>query len=252
MTIALTDRDRALVRAAWSLGAATHATLRALVSPQTDGETLRRRMRQLHRAGYLAQTRHVGPAGCLWLYSVGRKGLAPGEPRPWRPGVAQVEHTVAVGDVLVALTRSGFVAPLVVVNWQGEAELRAWARPGDPFPDARIVWSNDGIAQPWLVEVDRATESRTSWRRKLVRYLAADIRQPILAVTTSERRATGLAAEAAEVGVDIVATTVTDVRYNPDPVVVDAAHRRRSPLTEAAEARAGRLDAGVQFLRVHR
>jgi hypothetical protein len=237
VTVALTDRDRALIRAAWSLGAATHATLRELVSPQTDGETLRRRMRQLHRAGYLTQTRHVGPAGCLWLYSAGQRSVKPGEPRPWRPGVAQIEHTVAIGEVLVALTRAGFAAPITVTGWQGEAELRAWANPGDPFPDARVVWETDHGKGVWLVEVDRATESRPAWRRKLVRYLAADIRQPVLAVTTSAVRASGLAVAASEIGVDVLATTIADIRANLDPPVVDSIHRRRVPLSRATLSR---------------
>ena len=238
MTVALTDRDRALIRAAWSLGAATHATLRALVSPQTDGETLRRRMRQLHRDGYLLQTRHVGPAGCLWLYGVGRRGIEAGEPRPWRPGLAQIEHTVAIGDLLVALTRPGFAPPVSVTGWQGEAELRAWAQPGAPFPDARVVWEADGVTGAWLVEVDRATESRPAWRRKLVRYLTADARQPILAITTSERRAFGLALIAAEIGIDVLATTAADVQRCDDPTVLDATRGRRVPLTEATARRA--------------
>lgn len=238
MTLALTDRDRALVRAAWSLGAATHATLRALVSPQTDGETLRRRMRKLHRAGYLVQTRHVGGAGCLWLYSAGPRAIERGEPRPWRPGAAQIEHTVAIGEVVVALTRPGFAAPAVVTGWEGEAELRAWAGPGDPFPDARVTWALDRTSGAWLVEADRATESRPAWRRKLARYLAADVRQPILAVTTSERRAAGLAQVAADIGADVLATTNAHVRDFDDPPVFDALRRRRVPLTEATAHRA--------------
>jgi hypothetical protein len=237
MTLALTNRDRALVRAAWSLGAAPHSTLRALVSPQTDGETLRRRMRQVHRAGYLAQTRHVGPAGCLWLYGAGPRSVGTGEPRPWRPGVAQIEHTVAIGDLLVALTRPGFAAPVAVTGWEGEAELRAWARPGDPFPDARVVWTLDGTPGVWLVEVDRATESRPAWRRKLTRYLAADVREPILAVTTSERRALGLAQVAADVGVDVLATTHAHVRDLDSPLVFDALRARRVSLAEASAHR---------------
>ena len=165
---ALTERDRELVRAAWSLGLATHETLRLLVSPQTRANTLRRRLCLLHSNGYLMQTRHVGPGRCIWLYGAGPRALTPGEPRPWRPSLAQLEHTLAVGDVLVALTRPR--PGLTITAWQGEAELRAWAAPGAPYPDARVTWEASGARGAWLVEVDRATESHAAWRRKVVRY----------------------------------------------------------------------------------
>lgn len=234
MTVALTARDRALIRAAWSLGAATHSTLRALVSPATQADTLRRRLRQLHRAGYLTQSRHIGAAGCLWLYGAGRNALIANEPRPWRPGLAQIEHTLAVGEVVVALTREGLASPVVVTAWQGEAELRAWAAPGAPFPDARVAWRIGDRAGAWLVEVDRATESSAAWRRKLVRYLAADVREPVLAVTTSARRAAMLAMVARDLGVPLHATTVTAVRDDDDPVVYDAVTGRQVRLSVAS------------------
>jgi hypothetical protein len=107
-----------------------------------------------------------------------------------------------------------------------------------PFPDARVVWSLDGTSGAWLLEVDRATESRPAWRRKLARYLAADVLQPILAVTTSERRALGLAQVAADIGADVLATTNAHVRDENDPPVFDALRSRRVPLTEATAHRA--------------
>jgi len=232
--IALTDRDRALIRAAWSLGLATHETLRMLVSPQTRANTLRRRLGQLHRHGYLTQTRHVGPGGCIWLYGVGARGLTPGEPRPWRPSLAQLEHTLTVGDVLVALTRSGFASPLVVTGWQGESEVRAWATPGTPFPDARVTWGAEDARGVWLVEVDRATESHAAWRRKLVRYVTARPSGTVLAITTSTARARGLATVASEIGLQLLATSLTETLLTPNPTVFDASLRRRCALANAS------------------
>ncbi|HVF05280.1 MAG TPA: replication-relaxation family protein [Frankiaceae bacterium] len=241
MSIALTDRDRRLIHAAWSLGAATHTTLRALVTPETRANTLRRRLRLLHTERYLIQRQHVGPAGCLWLYSAGPRGLRSTDARPWRPSLAQIEHTVAVGYTIVALTRPGFVPGLHVTGWQGEAELRSWAAPGEPFPDARITWEHGGASGAWLVEVDRGTESRSAWRRKLVRYLISATTETVLAVTTTQRRAAGLAAVAADIGVDLIATTIEDVvRENPD--VVDVRTGTRVPLSEAG-VRRGRTAA---------
>ena len=228
---ALTERDRELVRAAWSLGLATHETLRLLVSPQTRANTLRRRLCVLHRNGYLTQTRHMGPGRCIWLYGAGPRALTPGEPRPWRPSLAQIEHTLAVGDVLVALTRPR--PGLTVTGWQGEAELRAWASPGAPYPDARITWQADIATGAWLVEVDRATESRAAWRRKLVRYLAAGEVEPALVVTTTMARARSIAAVAVEVGVDLAATSACAVVADDNPTVFDARARRSMSLTSA-------------------
>lgn len=238
---ALTERDRALVHAAWSLGLATHETLRLLVSPQTRANTLRRRLCLLHRNGYLTQTRHLGPGRCIWLYGAGPRALTPGEPRPWRPSLAQLEHTLAVGDALVALTRA--TPGLTVTGWQGEAELRAWAAPGDPYPDARVTWQAGEVRGAWLVEVDRGTESLPAWRRKIVRYLTAAVQEPVLAIATSARRAATLVAVAAEVGVDVVATTLADLRSD-DATVFDGRARRRSTFTDAALRRGrGRTDA---------
>jgi hypothetical protein len=244
MSIAITDRDRRLIHAAWSLGAATHTTLRALVTPETRANTLRRRLHLLHSERYLIQRKHVGPAGCLWLYSAGPRGLRSSDARPWRPSLAQVEHTVAVGYTIVALTRSGFVPGLRATGWQGEAELRSWAAPGEPFPDARVTWERDGAPGAWLVEVDRGTESRSAWRRKLVRYLISATTETVLAVTTSQRRAAGLAAVAADIGVDLIATTTEDIVHD-DPNVIDARTLTRARLSQfghASDSRAGRLD----------
>lgn len=232
--LVLTARDRQLIRSCWSLGSAPASTLRALVSPTTSAGTLRDRLRRLHRAGHLVQTRYIAPTGDLWLYGVGRAALSPGDPAPWRPSLAQVEHTLAVGQAVVALTRPGFAPPLQITGWQGEAELRAWAPPGWPYPDARITWTRDQQHSSWLVEVDRATESRAAWRRKLVRYLTAGASDPVLVLTTSQTRATGLAIVAADLGVPLLATTLSAACEHDDPTVLDARRRRRLPLSTAS------------------
>lgn len=229
--LALTPRDHAILRTAWSLGYAPASALRALTSPETSAGTFRDRLRRLHRAKYLRQQRFVAPAGGLWLYAIGSAAALPGDAAPWRPGLAQVEHTLAVADVVVQLQRPGFAAPLTVTGWQGEAELRAWAPPGAPFPDARLQWHCPAGEGTWLVELDRATQSRTVWRRKLARYLAADDIGVVLAVTTSATRAGHLAVLAADLGVPLLATTAAAVRDETDPCVFDARVRRRRPLS---------------------
>jgi hypothetical protein len=233
-TVALTPRDHAILRSAWSLGYAPAATLRALTSPETAAETFSKRLGKLHRARYLTQTRFIAPAGALWLYGIGRAALLTGDPASWRPGLAQIEHTLAVADVLVALQRPGFAAPLRVTSWQGESELRAWASPGAPYPDARLTWTSPRRKGVWLLELDRATESRAAWRRKLARHLTVRGDDLVLAVTTSRDRAEHIAVVAADVGVALLATTAAAVHANLDPEVLDARTRRIRRLSACA------------------
>ncbi|HVB27796.1 MAG TPA: replication-relaxation family protein [Mycobacteriales bacterium] len=234
------DADRALVRAAWSLGYAPRETLHALGCPSVSPGACWTRLRRLHRSGRLVLVRRVGSTGSLWLYGVGRGAAPPGSPRPWRPGLPQLEHTLAVGAALVTLTRVDFAAPLACTEWQGEAELRAWAAPGAPYPDGRVGWTCGGRRGAWLLELDRATESRAAWRRKLVRYLVAGggagagAGGVVLAVTTSAARARGLALVAADLGVPLLATTAAELHADPDPVVLDALERRRDRLVAAS------------------
>lgn len=232
----LSTRDEQIVHAAWSLGYAPASTLHALLAPEVHQRSFRRYLRRLHVAGYLAQRSVLARTGTLWLYGRGRAGLAVGASRPWRPSLSQLEHTLAVGDALVALTRAEFAPEHIVTGWQGEAEIRAWAKPGAPYPDLRVAWQRHGQPGAWLVEVDRATESRGAWRPKLARYVDAQLRhrgpaESILALTTSEARALGLAQLAAEVGVRMIATTVLQVVNSDDPWVYDSALKRRRPLS---------------------
>ena len=232
--LALTDRDREVLHAVWSLGCATSGTLRTLVSPSTSPDTFTRRLKRLRQHGHLVVQRYVAPDGGLWLYSLGPAGRAPGEPAPWRPGLAQVEHTLAVCAAVCALTRPGFVHPVIITGWRGEAELRAWAEPGAPFPDAAIAWRTGQLTGVWWVEVDRATESRAAWRRKLVRYLTSSSDGTVLALTTSRARAVHLAAVAVETGIPLLSTTLASVIDEPDHLVFDTRTRQRLPLSAAA------------------
>ena len=228
--LGLTDRDRHILHACWSLGAATGIALHALISPQVRLATFSRRLRLLSLAGYLTQHPYGAP-GHHWLYTLGRAALAPGQDWPWRPGPNQFTHTVAVAQTIVSLTRTGFAAPVRVTGWQGEGELRAFAAPGSPFPDARIDWQRETTNGAWLVEVDRGTEASGEWRRKLVRYLTSRTHDPVLTLTTSDRRAVHLAQLALEVGVPMLATTAAEIHTSTDPVVLDTRSRTRGPLS---------------------
>lgn len=232
--LALTERDRRIIAAAWSFGLTTAKTLRLLLSPQTSPATFRERLGRLHRSGHLIQQTFVAPGGQLWLYGVGRAALPIGEPAPWRPSLAQVAHTLAIADVVVQLTQPAVAPGVTITGWQGEAELRAWAPPDWPYPDARIFWQAGPRSGSWLVEVDRATESRAAWRRKLVRYLTAAHADPVLVVTTSQARAQNIAVVAADMGVAVLSTTFAAVAQGVEPEVLDARTRQRRPLVQAS------------------
>ena len=237
MTLALTERDHALIHAAWSLGLATSETLRQLVSPQTSVSTLRDRIRLLRMERYLTQTRYVAPRGALWLYGAGSRSRQPGERRSWRPSLAQVEHTLAVGDAVAALTRPAFGGSSFIVSaWQGEAEIRSWARPGHPFPDARVMWRSGSASGAWCVEVDRATESGAAWRRKLVRYATFDPAAVMLVLTSTRMRAANIASLAADVGTTVFATTLTALTESRDPPGFHSGTRCELAFTELIAA----------------
>ena len=166
--IVITPRDREPIRTVWSLGATTSDVLGQLVSPQTGPRALRRRLHELCEAGYLRQRRIVGGQGHTYLYTTraAANRIEPGTGEGWQPSLAQLEHTLLTGRVIAALVRGHALAPARVTAWQGEAEVRSWARPGDPYPDGRIEWIDGRRTGAWLLEVDRGAESRTAWRRK--------------------------------------------------------------------------------------
>jgi hypothetical protein len=229
--LALSRRDHELVRCAWSLGWATSDALRDAVSPETLVKTLSRRLGELVAAGYLGRRRIVGGVGHVFLYGAGRKApmLDPAYRDAWRPSDAQVLHTLAVGETLAALLVPGVLGSLVVTGWEGEAELRRWHEPGAALPDLRVRWSHGERSGAWPVEVDRGTEGRAAWRRKLTRYVHTSYRE-ILVVTTSDERARNLARLARELGAPAITTDLRALRNGSPVFVYDSIRGCRRPV----------------------
>lgn len=240
--IALTKRDEDIVRAAWSLGHVTADGLRQLLSPTTSLNTFTARLRRLRASRHLTRLEVVAGLRHTYLYGAGIRARAPGSPAPWRPSLTQLPHTLAVERTLLRLVDPSFAQRLTVTAWQGEAEIRAWAEPGAPFPDLVVNWSAAGLPAEspqgmWAVEVDLATEAKAAWKRKLARYLLHEPRcGRLLVVTTSRQRAANLARLAAHHGAPALTTTFADLASSPDPVVLDATVRRRRPLVDASIA----------------
>lgn len=112
---------------------------------------------------------------------------------------------------------------------------RATRSPTRGGVDAR--WFAGGVAGRGRPR-DRVAASLAT---ELAGYLAADVRQPILAVTTSERRALGLAQVAADIGADVLATTSAHIRTLDNPQVFDALRARRVSLAETSAHRAAQM-----------
>lgn len=229
--------DRPLLAACWSLGWASSATVAGLAAPQRPAAAVERRLRQLARAGYLRQLRLLaGPAGHRLLYTPGRFAgrVDPGLVGGWRPPLAAVEHTVAVGRSLLAAHHGALPPPVRVTGWRGEAELRAWHLPGEPLPDATLSWAAPGRRGRFYLEVDRGTEGRSAWERKLAGYLISEpgrwsSADTILAIAPGAARCRRLAQLAGEAGVPLLAVPETEWYAPPagGVVVFSAVHRRR-------------------------
>lgn len=230
-TVRLSRRDHELIRCAWSLGWTTSDVITAAVSPGTLVKTLTERLSRLVSAGYLRRRQVVGGAGHRWLYGAGRNAAAvdPAYAEAWRPSDAQVLHTLAIGETLAALLTPGALGSLVVTGWEGEAELRQWHEPGAALPDLCVRWSHGDRSGVWPVEVDRGTEGRAAWRRKLTRYVHTSYRE-ILVVTTSDERARNLARLARELGAPAITTDLRALRGGSPVSVYDAIRGCRRPI----------------------
>lgn len=98
-------------------------------------------------------------------------GLAP-RVRTGMPGERTIQHTVAVAQLYTDLVVNGREADIAVPVF--EAEPACWwplTTGGFLKPDAYFVLAADGMRDHWWAEVDKATESVPTLRRKLVAYL---------------------------------------------------------------------------------
>jgi hypothetical protein len=98
--------------------------------------------------------------------------------RPWPVGTAFLAHSMAVTELFVGLMqaeRHG-VAEVRLGEFRTEPVCwRSFAGPGGGRetlkPDAEVTLGLGRYEDRWFIEVDRATESRTTLARKLNRYL---------------------------------------------------------------------------------
>lgn len=94
--------------------------------------------------------------------------------RPWTPGLPFLAHTLAVAELYVRLQEAERTGQLELTDFR--AEPASWYRTaslGTLKPDAYVQIASLRNEDVWWVEVDLATESRTTLRRKLSLYLLA-------------------------------------------------------------------------------
>jgi hypothetical protein len=130
--------------------------------------------------------------------------------RPWTPGALFLTHTLAASELYVRLReaeRAGHLELSVFL-----AEPASWQRTtslGTLKPDAYALLAHGDIEDAWWIEVDRATESRNTIRRKLSLYLLAaqagitgpdGVLPRVLVTVPDERRLTAIREIVADLG----------------------------------------------------
>jgi len=154
------NRDRARRRV---LNRLTHLSLVTPLSRRIGGV----------RAGSAGLVYSLDTAGQRILQQLDKGNKQPVR-RPWTPGTLFLSHTLAVAELYVRLREnernnqlelSAFLAE--PASWQRTASL------GTIKADAYALVAYGNVEDAWWIEVDRATESRTTLRRKLSLYLLA-------------------------------------------------------------------------------
>jgi len=175
--IELTERDRWLIEALAKLRFLTTSQILRLGFAGTRSAA-NKRLRKLFDAGLVRvwmrclETENLyalAPAGRTALNGDGRAHVPRGLDR-------DLDHTLAINDVRIALATTLAAAVAELVSWQSDWDLRTRGR-ARLIPDARfsIRWAN-GTETPFHLEVDRNTKSATAFLRKLVAYRTAALR----------------------------------------------------------------------------
>ncbi|BCB84114.1 hypothetical protein Psuf_014270 [Phytohabitans suffuscus] len=92
--------------------------------------------------------------------------------QPDTPTDRFLAHTLAVAELYVSLAEAGRTDVLTLIGFHGEPAC--WWRDSEGEwikPDASAVVSAGDIEDSWVIEVDNATESLPTLRRKLAVYV---------------------------------------------------------------------------------
>jgi len=181
----LSDRDWAVIQTLARVRVATAGQLERLHFTDVGRRQTRSVLASLVDRRLLARLpRRVGgvrggSAGFILVLDVAGQRLTRSSggrvQRPWPVGTPFLSHSLAVTELLVELTEAARASGGAVRLIDFVAEPGCW-RPVAPGvvlkPDAEVVMQQGRYEDRWFIEVDRATESRTTLDRKLARFVA--------------------------------------------------------------------------------
>lgn len=189
----LSERDQAVIESLARVRCLSGAQLERLhfaaLSERTRARTRRAVLARLARWRVVATLeRRIGgvrggSAGLVFtLDTAGQRlldqrraevGALPTRPRrPTTPGQLFVRHTLAVSDLYVCLTEEARRGGFHLVRF--DAEPACWwpnGLGGQLKPDAYVALDGEAVTDYWWCEVDLATESLPTIKRKLASYL---------------------------------------------------------------------------------
>ena len=186
----LSERDLAILETVDAFRLLTTRQIEALhfhdhATPLTGARSARRVLERLSRDRVLVRLeRRIGgvrAGSASFIYAVGPVGhriLHNDSSRRWRePSETFVAHTVAVADIVVALTEQHRAGDTELVEY--EAEPRCWRGFPRPMagtqtlkPDLFVATATVDAELRWFVEIDLGTESGTAIVRKCRIYHA--------------------------------------------------------------------------------
>ena len=92
--------------------------------------------------------------------------------RPWTPGERFLKHSLDVSELYARLREQERAGVLKLARWAVEsAAVLPDGFGGLIRPDASVLLQAGDVEDSWVIEVDRATESEPTLRRKLLSYV---------------------------------------------------------------------------------
>ncbi|WP_017624714.1 replication-relaxation family protein [Nocardiopsis chromatogenes] len=184
LALLLSDRDRDVIRAIGKHRVMTTHHLHALFFANVDTTRTRRRLKVLYDSGLLQRFRpslRKGTAPWHWVLSPEGERLLDdmtGARRPYgamTPAIRlahsqRLGHFLGISETYVAFATAGRALPGEGLRgWRNEAECaEKWDR--RIFPDAWLLWAQDGTDLGAFIEYDNGTEVLYSVAKKLRRY----------------------------------------------------------------------------------
>ncbi len=182
----LTDQDRLLLDVLHTVHLATGQQLQRLIwgDGPSDARSARRQLRGLTDIRILArlERRPLGVRGGSlgYVYALDVVGQAiTGVPRrrrrPRLPGMAFLDHAVAVTDCYLKLRQLESTGRIELVHFQAEPRCwRSFVGPGGYQrllkPDSHLITGCGDYLDHWFLEIDRATESKARLHTKIQAY----------------------------------------------------------------------------------